>query len=63
MRRFVIEHLFLILKIGFMIVEFGFGSSFFITDLQGNKENQGRSLEILLESIILLWQGIESWHD
>lgn len=43
MRIFVIEHLFLTLKIGFMIVEFGFGS-FFITDLQDNKKNQGRNL-------------------
>lgn len=42
-----------------MVVEFGFGSSFFITDLQDNKENQGRNLPVLLEGIIFPWQGIE----
>lgn len=59
MRRFVLEHLFLSLKIGFMIVEFGFGSSFFITDLKDNEENQGRNLEVLLEGVIFPWQAVE----
>lgn len=59
MRRFVIEHLFLTLKICFMVVEFGFGSSFFITDLQDSKETQRRNLQVLLEGIIFPWQGVK----
>lgn len=38
---------------------FGFGSSFYITDLQDNEENQGRNLQVLLEGIIFPWQGAE----
>lgn len=43
-KRFIIECLVLTLKIGSELVGFGCGSSFFITDLQKNQENQERNL-------------------
>lgn len=58
--RFIIECLVLTLKIGAVIVGFGFVSSFLITDLQEDKENQKRYLRVLLESIVFHGKELNS---
>jgi len=61
--RFRIACLVLTLKIGSVIIGFGFGSSFFRTDLQENKENQEGNLRVLLKDIIFHGKELNSVHE